>query len=66
MYARAVWIEDGNETEGSLPYNWIDEIQKTVRWPNKKGGHAYRTKKFPEYDWSTFQLIKVKMTSGKF
>ena len=66
MYARAVWIEDGKEMEGTLPYNWIDASQGTVRWPKKKDGQAYRTKKDPEDGWSTYQLVKVKMTSGKF
>ncbi|XP_047127797.1 uncharacterized protein LOC124808641 [Hydra vulgaris] len=31
-YARGVWIEDGMETEGVVPCNWI--IDNKLYWPN--------------------------------
>lgn len=67
MYARAVRVESGRETEGTVPNNWIDINKKTVRWPNTRVKEAYKMKKDPQDDWwLMFQLIKRKMTSGKF
>lgn len=66
MYARAVWVENGRETEVTVPNNWIDINKKTVRWPNTRVKEAYKMKKKPQDDWLMFQLIKRKMTSGKF
>ena len=68
MYARAVWIEDGRETEGTIPSNWVNHSQKTIRWPNdtKTAGKAYRKKMDPQDEWLTYPLVKIKMTSGKY
>ena len=66
MYARAVWMEDGKEMEGTIPNNWIDRGNRTIRWPNSRETQAYKMKKDPQDDWLTFQLVKIKMTSGRF
>lgn len=65
MYARAVWVENGRETKGTVPDNWID-INKNVKWPNTKVKETFKMKKDPQDDWLTFRLIKRKMTSSKF
>lgn len=31
MFARAVWVENGKEIEGTLPNNWININNKTVK-----------------------------------
>ncbi|KAK9976547.1 hypothetical protein ABG768_021752 [Culter alburnus] len=64
MYARAVWVENGRETEGTVPNNWINIHNKTVRWPNTKAKEAYKMKRDPQEDWLMFRLIKIKMTSS--
>lgn len=50
MYARAVWVENGRETEVTVPNNWIDINKKTVRWPNTRVKEAYKMKKDPQDD----------------
>lgn len=66
MYARAVWMEEGKETEGTIPLNWADQTRCVVRWPKNKATRAFKTQEDPQEDWLTFQLIKIKMTSGVF
>lgn len=64
MYAKAVWIENGQQYEGTIPDNWINLQAKTVRWPKKTVFSAHKNQLTPEDDWLTFQLVKRKMTSG--
>lgn len=66
MFARAVWVENGKEIEGTLPNNWININNKTVKWPKNRTKEAFRMKKDPQDDWLIFPLIKRKITSGKF
>lgn len=69
MFALAVWREETGdeilEHDGVVPLSWIDEDDKILRWPNKKNAMAdFKKKSIPEDDWKSFQLIKIKITSG--
>ena len=64
MYCKAVWIENEEEMEGTVPENWI--MGKKLYWPNginvKK---AFKERHDPEEEWYIFNLVKIKVTSGK-
>ncbi len=62
VFARAVWIEDDKHFDGVIPKNWIQE--NIVRWPKTHVQSAHKKKLDPMEDWLTFQLVKIKMTSG--
>ncbi len=64
MYARAVWLEDEKEMEGTIPDIWIDIVQKTVRSPKKKVKQCFHNHVVPEDDWETFTLVKRKFVAG--
>ena len=64
VYARAVWVENGQQMEGVLPLNWIDTETKVVRWPLKKVSVAHKRLLQPQEDWLSFEFVKVKVTSG--
>ena len=66
MYAKAVWMEESRETEGTVPINWVDREKGVVMWPKNKATKAFKLKQDPEEDWLSFKLIKIKMTSGMF
>ncbi|KAF1395646.1 hypothetical protein PFLUV_G00013760 [Perca fluviatilis] len=63
VYARAVWVENGQQMEGVLPLNWIDTETKVVRWPLKKVSVAHKRLLQPQEDWLSFEFVKVKVTS---
>lgn len=63
MYARAVWIENGKEEEGVIPYTWIEK--NLVRWPKNKRTEAHKYSHPPQDDWLAFTLVKTKLVSGK-
>ena len=35
-WIKAVWLEDGNEVEGTVPSNWVLGKTKKVAWPSNK------------------------------
>ena len=64
MWTRAVWIEEGEEIEGTIPKNWI--INDHVYWPNHMNvKRAFKEMHTPTKDWHRFVLIKIKINSGK-
>ncbi|XP_051985368.1 uncharacterized protein LOC127645748 [Xyrauchen texanus] len=63
VYARAVWVENGQQMEGVLPLNWIDTETKVVRWPLKNVSVAHKRLLQPQEDWLSFEFVKVKVTS---
>jgi hypothetical protein len=68
LWARAVWLENNEEHEGTVPNVWVSEAKWTVYWPSSSKESevlkAYKTRELPQEDWFKFQLIKVKFRSG--
>ena len=70
-YARCVgarWLEPNNpeEFEDTIMSSWINEEEKTVRWPVKISViRALMEGADPKPHWKTFKLVKIKVQSGK-
>ncbi|XP_052063929.1 muscle M-line assembly protein unc-89-like [Mytilus californianus] len=63
-WALAVWKEQGEEEEGTLPLSWIGE--KHIMWPpgtNVK--RLMKEMKKPSDNWMKFELVKIKFKSNK-
>ena len=61
-WSRAVWIEDGKQTEASVPSVWI--CGDTLHWPSNY--YSSLTKKQrPGVEWTKYKVLKIKFTDGK-
>ena len=67
-WTKAVWTEDGEEEEGTVPTCWVDKGDKVVRWPTHLNNtpllKLYNAQATPEDKWERFPLVKVKYESG--
>ena len=63
MWAKAVWLEEGQEVDGTVPSVWING--DTSYWPNAEADKHAKKQSVPESSWLKFQLVKIKHTSGK-
>lgn len=64
MWLRAVWREGRREEEGVIPETWL--ISNKVYWPPGTSAHkALEEQHAPTPKWRSFDLIKVKLRSGK-
>ncbi|CAG2190084.1 unnamed protein product [Mytilus edulis] len=67
---KTVWKEldpDEHEEECVIPSTWVNQETRKVRWP--KGINTIRAMnklRRPEEKWNTFDLVKVKVSSGRF
>ena len=69
-WAKAVWYENGKETEDTIPGNWVDVRKGVVFWPPKTVPVTQQIKLFnarasPRDNWQSFKLKKVKHESGR-
>lgn len=68
-FARCVWSEgdDKKEEEATILGSWVNEEEKTMRWPTKINViRALMEQRDPEPHWKTFKLLKVKLRSSKY
>eukprot|EP00111_Clytia_hemisphaerica_P011544 TCONS_00033884-protein len=66
-FARCVWSEgdDKKEEEATILGSWVNEEEKTMRWPTKINViRALMEQRDPEPHWKTFKLLKVKLRSN--
>ena len=64
MWLRAVWRERRREEEGVTPELWL--ISNKVYWPPGASAlKALEEQHAPTPKWRSFDLIKVKLRSGK-
>ena len=65
-WTRAVWLEDQQEEEFTIPSSWVCEEQQSVYWPptSLNAQKALNQRKQPTEAWRVFPLIKIKGTSG--
>ena len=64
MWSRAVWVEKESEEEAIIPTNWIKE--NNVYWPTVvDASKALKERREPGSKWRKFQLVKIKVASGK-
>ena len=68
MWKRAVWLEGKREEEGVVPDCWVDQENEILYWPQGVNAeNALNTRQHPDpKSWRTFQLVKVKKSSGKY
>ena len=63
-WVRAVWREDGKKLKHAIPSVWFEGDK--VRWPNTlNASSALKELKKPTEKWLSFDLIKIKCSSGK-
>ena len=59
-----MWLEKGREEEGVVPSSWIKENE--LYWPpGVSAKKAMEEKRDPGDSWRKFQVIKIKLQSGK-
>ena len=63
-WTRAVWIENDEVTEGTVPTGWI--VDGDLKWPKTNYKDALSRRLLPSGNWSSFPIIKNKFTDGKF
>ena len=62
-WTRAVWMENNEPTEGTVPTCWL--VNGYLKWP-KNYKDALSRKLHPSGNWLSFPIIKMKVTDGKF
>ena len=66
-WVKAAWHEDGEQVEGTFPSVWLEDDDKTLRWPPSKRhvGEAIAKRKKPAENWLKFPIIKIKVKDSK-
>ncbi|XP_036806691.1 uncharacterized protein LOC110494749 isoform X1 [Oncorhynchus mykiss] len=57
----AVWREGQEEVEGVVPSTWV--VGRKVLWPPANGRKALKERHKPGANWTTYDLVKVKLFS---
>lgn len=62
LWCCAVWRVGRGEVEGVVPSTWIRG--KKVLWPPANSKLAVKERHKPGPEWTTYNLVKVKLFSG--
>ena len=66
-YSRLVWLENGDELDGTVPVNWISEDHKYMFWPSRGNvQHQIKNGTKPNEQWKKFQIKKIMLWNGLF
>ena len=68
-YTRGIYIEDGRECEDVFPTNWIQDDERTLRWPleKKQAVLQYMVRQCvkPEDNWLRIRYKRHKLQSNE-
>ena len=59
-YLRLVWLENGEELDGTVPVNWLSADHKYTFWPLRGNfQHQIKNGTKPNELWEKFQIKKM-------